>query len=153
MGIFPFMEFINSRVKLIPFSCFQYTLFMCSCFYTVSSCAYTHITRIHFELTLTKHTSCLILRHKLMHTHIRHTYRNRHTRPNSKYTSKSQSNTNTQQNSPLNPNPKTYVNHQSKPNQKEGAFGHNRNQKKEREGFEWREKQRERVWGQRKKVS
>ena len=39
MGIFPFMEFINSRVKLIPISRFQYKLFMCSCFYTVSSCA------------------------------------------------------------------------------------------------------------------
>ena len=95
MGIFPFMEFINSGVKLIPFSCFQYTLFMCSSFYTVSSCAHTHITRRHFGPTLTKHTSCLIMRHKLMLTHIWHTYRNSHTRPNSKYTSKSQSNTNT----------------------------------------------------------
>ena len=88
MGIFPFMEFINSRVKLIPFSCFQYTLFMCSSFYTVSSCAYTHITRRHFELTLTKHTSCLIMRHKLMLKHMKYLQKQPHT-------AKSQSDTNT----------------------------------------------------------
>ena len=134
----------KKEVTLIPFSCFQYMLFMCSCFYTVSSCAYTHIIRIHFERIL---TSGLILRHKLMLTHIWHTYRNSHTQSNSMYSSKSQSNTNTQQNSTLNPNPKTHksITNRNQTKRKELSALAEKPKKREREGFEWRENQWERV--------